>query len=166
MTREKNFSFSGIVEPVNFGQVKFAVFLPHHITLVIPAGRLKARAIINGATFSVSILFRRDKGRFFPLKSRLLRSASLGPGDPATITFTIIPQEKIDVPDERETALTDMDKSKKVWKSVQITGKKFMAGYIDAAKNIDSRLRMAFDQIARSKMKIRQPDSPRRRKNG
>lgn len=162
---EKDYSFSGIVEPVNFGQIKFAVFVPHHITLVLPAGRIKARAIINGVAFSVSILFRRDKGRFFPVSSRLLATARLSPGDPATIMFTIIPRERIELPDANETALSELDKSKKVWRKAQLAGKQFMSGYIDAVKNIDSRLRIAFEQIAKSKMKIRQPDSSRRKRN-
>lgn len=165
MATEKHYSFSGVVELVSFGKIKTAVFVPHHITLALPAGRVKAKGILNGVPFSVSILFRRDKGRFFPLNNRLISAARLNPGDAVEIMFSLIPNQNVELPDERETALSDQDKVRKVWRAKPSTDKTIIEGYIEAVKNIDSRIRGALAQIGKGRMKVRQVQKVRRKKN-
>lgn len=165
MTTEKNYSFSGVVESVAFGKIKTAIFVPHHITLALPAGRVKARGIINGVPFSVSILFRRNRGRFFPLNSRLSTAARLDLGSAAAITFSLIPKERVELPDGRETILTEQDKNRKVLRVKPAAEQTIIARYVEAVKNIDSRVRRAFEQVGKGRMKFRNPNKVRRKRD-
>lgn len=164
MASERSFVFNGIVESIKFKHISAAVFLPHHVTLSIPHGRVKVRGIINGVTFSVSVFYRKEAGRFFPINHALLKAAGLEPGDSVDITFTLIPSGKAEIPPERETVLGEHNKSKKIWRRLSTTAGQVVAGYFTLAKSIDSRLRCSLEKIQRSKVVLKQTYGAKRAK--
>lgn len=163
MSTRKHFTFSGIVESVQFNLVTTAVFLPHHVIIELPKGRVKASGIINGIPFSSSVLYRRDTGRFFSISSALREAANIEPGDAVNVTFRIIEAEKVEVPEERETVLDEDDKAKKVWRMT--SRQDVLASYFHSAKQIDMRMRNAFERVEKAKAQRQQSeDTPSKKK--
>jgi hypothetical protein len=165
MATTRNFEFSGIVESVHFNQITTAVFLPHHIIIELPRGRVKATGIMNGVPFSVSVLYRKDTGRYFPINLALRKAANIEPGDAVNVNFKVIDPEKVDLPAELETVLNEDDKARKIWKTLTISMQRVLADYIESAKRIDMRVRRAVETVQRARKGFLQPQSSRKKKN-
>jgi hypothetical protein len=165
MATRKNFEFSGIVESVQFNKITTAVFLPHHIVIELPRGRLIAKGIMNGVPFSVSLLYRKDTGRYFPINLALRKAANIEQGDAVNVTFKIIDPEKVDMPAELETVLNEDDKARKIWKKLTISMQRVLADYIHSAKQIDMRVRRAVETVQRARKGFLQPQGSRKKKN-
>jgi hypothetical protein len=165
MRQRKSFSFTGIVESVRFNLLTTAVFLPHHIVVDLPRGRVKTTGIINGVPFSSTILYRKDSGRYFPINAALRKAAQIEAGDQVEVTFRVIDMEKVELPDELETVLGEDDKARKIWKQITIGVQKVLAGYVESAKQIDMRLRRALETVQRAKTGTAQAQGTRKKKN-
>jgi hypothetical protein len=166
MATRRNYTFSGIVESVRFNLIHTAVFLPYHVLLDLPRGRVKASGIMNGAPFSLSILYRKDKGKYFPISASLRGAAKIEPGDAVNVSFRVIEMEKVEMPQELETVLNEDDKARQIWKRIPPTLKRVLAGYVESAKKIDVRMRRSLETIHRAKRKELQAQATRRKKNG
>jgi hypothetical protein len=166
MATRRNYAFSGIVESVRFNLIHTAVFLPHHILLDLPRGRVKASGIMNGAPFSLSILYRKDVGKYFPISSSLQSAARIEPGDAVNVTFRIIEMQKVEMPQELETVLNEDDKARQIWKKIPATRQRVLAEYVESAKKIDVRVRRALESIRLAKREKPQTQPSRRKRNG
>jgi hypothetical protein len=166
MATKKVFTFSTIVESVSFNPVTAAVFLPHHVIIDLPKGRLRTNGIINGVPFSLSVLYRKETGRYFPISAALRRSARLEPGDAVNVTFSVINTENVELPLERETVLDEEDKARKIWRKFTISMGRMLADYLINAKQIDMRIRKALEMVRKGRAGTLQPQGTRRRKNG
>jgi hypothetical protein len=165
MVMGKHFTFSGIVESVRFNLTTTAVFLPHHIIADLPRGtRLKAIGIMNGAPFSLSLLYRKDSGKYFPISAALRRAANIEAGDAVNVTFRIIEPEKVELPPTHETVLCEDDKARKIWRKLTIRVQKVLDDYILAARNIDMRMRRALDNVKKARSGTALPHPTRRKK--
>ncbi len=152
MVTEKNFAFSGMLESVRFNQITTAVFIPRDIIVHLPRGPLKTRAIINGIPFSVSILYRKDSGRYFPIRSALRREARIEVGDPVDIKFTLIEPGRIHIPRE-ETTLDEHDKTKKIAGKMVVSLQKALSQYVEVVGRFDARLKRRYELVSRSTAK-------------
>jgi hypothetical protein len=166
MATRKVFTFSTIVESVSFNSVTAAIFLPHHVIIELPKGRLKTNGIVNGVPFSLSVLYRKETGRYFPINAALRKMARVEPRDAVNVTFCVINTEKAELPVERETVLDDEDKARKIWKKFTVSMGKVLADYIVNAKQIDMRIRRAIEMVRKGRSGMLQPHGTRKRKNG
>jgi hypothetical protein len=165
MAAGKIFTFNGVVESVKINLISAAVFLPHHIIIELPKGRLKVSGILNGTPFSLALLYRKELGRYFPISSALRKTANVSPGDSVNITFRIIQTEKVELALPLETVLTEEDKTRKIWKKFSITLQRIVGDYIDSVKRIDMRIRKTIEMIQRSRHNDLQNQPVRKKKN-
>ena len=166
MVMGKHFTFSGIVESVRFNFTTTAVFLPHHIIVDLPRGsRLKAIGIMNGAPFSLSLQYRKDTGKYFPINAALRRAANIEAGDAVNVTFRIIESGKVELPPAHETILNEDDKARRIWRKLTIRVQQVLDDYIAAARNTDMRMRRALDNVKKARSGTSQPHSTRKKRN-
>ena len=162
----KTFTFEAILEEVRFNFITTAVFLPHHIIVELPKGKLRATGLLNGIPFSVSILYRKDTGRYFPISAALRKLVGVEAGDKVTVSFRIIEFEKIDFSLEFDSLPDEKDKLSRVLKRITTSINQALSDYITNAKRIDMRIRKAFEMVKRGKAAVRQPQGARRKKSG
>jgi hypothetical protein len=165
MATRKVFSFSGLVESVRFNPVTTAVFLPHHIVIGLPAGRVKTNGIINGVPFSLSILYRKEVGRYLPLSAALRSAARLEVGDAVNVTFSIIDKDRIEFQENMDTVLDQEDKSRRVWKTLTVAMNRMLPDFVANARMIDMRIRKALEMVQKGRATLPQPDGTRKKKN-
>jgi hypothetical protein len=167
MRQKKNYTFSAILETVKRNRVTAAVFLPHHIIIELPRGRLRVTGIINGEPFSLSIQSRKDGTRFFTIGASLREAARLESGDQVRVSFRILGTKVVDLPDNFESVIA-MESEKRLMKKSARRAKKdgLLSDYADAIRNLDSRVRKAFDIVQRSKSipRAQQPNKKPRNK--
>jgi hypothetical protein len=163
MQEKKNYIFNGILEEVKRNRITAAVFLPHHIIIGLPKGRSRVTGIINGEPFSQSIQSRKDGSRFFTIGAALRKAARLETGDPVSVSFRILGTKSVDLPDNFESVTSEIRRPKK---NVGSKRNGLLSDYADAIRNLDSRVRKAFEIVQRSKSspQTAQPNKKNRNK--
>jgi hypothetical protein len=148
----KRFSFTGLVEEVNFNFITTAIFLPHHIVIELPKGRQRVSGSINGIPFSLAIQYRKDKGRYISVGSSLKKSANIVTGDEVDVVFKIIDSSRVELPEELERVVPADAKGKKIWRSIPSGSQGTLADFISSVQHIDSRMRCAIEIVRKAKL--------------
>jgi hypothetical protein len=165
MQTKKNYTFIAILETVKRNRLTAAVFLPHHIIIDLPKGRLRVTGIINGEPFSLAIQSRKDGSRFFTIGPSLRNSARLVIGGQARVTFRILGTKLIDLPDNFESVAI-MESETRLKKSGHGAKKDgLLSDYADGIRKLDSRVRKAFDIVQRSKAVPREQQPNKKPRN-
>lgn len=159
--QRRKFEFVGVVEEVRFHRMHTAVFLPHHIFTELPKGRHKVSGLMNGVPFSITIQNRKDKGWFLSVNARLRCIANIEPGDPVKVSFHILDNTRVEVPEIFETVPGAEDLKLKRFRAVE---QRNLIQYLEAAKNADTRLRKFVETVQRSKVGEVKPDELSRKK--
>ena len=165
MQGSKTFTFVGKAESVQLNLTTTAVFVPHHINIVLPRGRLKVLGLMNGIPFSTSLQYRKDVGRFFSINKALKHSARIIAGEPVSVSFRLMELDRVEIPEERETALDPNDKLKKILRTSSANLQGILTAYVESAVKIDSRIKRAIETIQKSKSELLQTHSAKRKKN-
>lgn len=165
MQVKTQYTFSGIVEAVRFNQITTAVFLPHHIIIELPKGRVRVSGSLNGAPFSLAILFRKDGSRYFSVGASLRRAANIETGDTVHVAFKILDMHHVELPGPLDKRVDHHDEASKHTRKVKLQSGKVLVNFIQAVKSVDSRLRTSIESIQRSKSASPQPDQHKRNRN-
>jgi hypothetical protein len=165
MEIKTQFSFTGILESVRLNLMTTAVFLPHHIIVELPKGRLRVSGSINGAHFSLAIQHRKDGSRFFSVGASLRKSANIQAGDTVEVTFRILDLERVELPEALEVVLHQDKEVRRVSKSLKAQAVKPLGNYVQAIKTMDIRWKNAIEIVQRSKVGNFVPQQNRKNKN-
>ena len=157
-----DFTFTSILETVHFNVISTAVFLPHHIIVDLPKGRLRVSGLINGAPFSLAIQYRKDGSRYFTVGAALRRAAKIEPGDTVNVSFKVLDLNNVELPEALEFTVRSSIETGKLF---QLPGgsKKILSNYIDQVKNIDSRIRHAVETVQKAKTGLLQRQQNKRK---
>lgn len=145
MPLKNTFYFAATLEKVKINLIRTVIFMPVDVVLQLPKGRLRVNGLMNGAPFSLSIQYRKDGTRYFPVSSMLRRAAKIQPGDVVDITFTIVEPDKVEIPEELET--TALHRNAEASKVQPVSP---LRHYIHAVKQIDSRIRRAIEAVQKA----------------
>jgi hypothetical protein len=163
MQVNNEFSFIAPLEPVKIKHITSAVYLPHHIIIDLPKGRLRVSGTLNGAPFSLAIRHRRDGSRFFTVGASLRKTAGIEPGDQVCVFFRILNLEKVEFPGEFEYALRQESEARKIGRQFSNAGKYEFIHYIEDIKNMDVRMRRSIEKIRRARLTTLQPQQNKKK---
>jgi hypothetical protein len=144
------YTFDSVLEAVKLNQITTAVFLPHHIIIELPKGRLRVSGTINGTPFSLAIQFKKDGSRYIAIGAGLRRTAKIEVGDELHVAFRVLNLKEVDLPRSFETVLKQDDEVKRISRLI-LKDTKLIASFINTAKNLDSRVRKCIEIVQRSK---------------
>ncbi len=165
MQKRSEFSFIAPLETVKLKHITTAVYLPHHIILDLPKGRVRVSGTLNGCPFSQAIQYRRDGSRFFTVGSGLRREARVEPGAQVSVSFRVLNLDRVELPTTLEAVLHQDSEVRKIGKKFSNPVKYEFTDYIHSIKNMDVRLRRSIEGVQRSKISALQPQQNRRNKN-
>jgi hypothetical protein len=167
MHLKTEFSFKAVLESVRFNTITTAVFLPHHVIIDLPKGRSKVTGTINGAPFSLSIQYRKEGARYFAIGSALRKAARIEAGDSVEVTFRILSLQKIDYHEVLETVLHHDAEVRKIGRASfsPVSPHPTLTGFLDAARNMDFRIRKCVEIVQRSKYVSPQPQQKKKNRN-
>jgi hypothetical protein len=164
MQMKTTFTFTSILESVNFNSISTAVFLPHHIIVELPKGKIRVSGIINGAPFSLAIQYRKDGSRYFSVGAPLRKAAKIQAGDKVNVSFRILDLQNVELPESFEYLSREGTSANTILPLSDGT-KKFLATYIAEVKNIDSRIRRAVETVKKGKAAVMQAQQNKKNRN-
>lgn len=165
MQVKNEFSFVAPLETVKLKHVTTAVYLPHHVIIDLPKGRLRVSGTINGFPFSLAIQYRRDGSRFFTVGSGLRRDAGIVAGDHVNVSFKILSLKNVEVPSPLDSAINQESEVRKIGRKFSKNVKYDFMNYIHDVKNMDVRIRRSIEKIQRGKIAAPQPQQNRKNRN-
>ena len=114
-------------------------------------GRVRTKGTINKTPFALAIQHKKDGSRFFMVSAQLRREAKIGSGDAVKVRFWIVDPDEVDVPEELQAVLDQDREAMKTWKSFTPAWQRGLAHYVNAVKNIDSRIKRAIEIMEKAK---------------
>jgi hypothetical protein len=150
MNSKINYTFSGVLQAVDISFIKTVVFIPRDIIVALPKGRKKVTGLMNGAPFSLSVLYRKDGTQFFAVSRSLQEAAAIKPGDPVKVVFSLL-DTRHELSAQFETRLSNDDDAGRVWNGFTAGLQNGLTHYVDTVKKLDSRIRKSFEWVERSK---------------
>lgn len=163
--QKREFSFVAPLETVKLKHTTTAVYLPHHIIVDLPKGRVRVSGTLNGFPFSQAIQYRKDGSRFFTVGSGLRNEARIEPGDQVNVSFKVLNLHQVELPSTLEAVLHQDNEVKKIEKKFADPVKYEFTDYIHAIKNMDVRLRRSIERVQRGRISVMQPQQNRKNKN-
>jgi hypothetical protein len=153
MQPKKIFTFSAVVESVQFNLTTTAVFLPHQINIDLPPskGPQRVMGLINGVPFSITLQFRKDQGRYFSISNALRTAAKISAGDTVDVCFRLIDAERADIPEPNDTRPEFGDKMNKICRVSPDGRTQMLQSFMRTAGMIDQRVRNAIKVVESSK---------------
>lgn len=165
MQMKKQFSFTSLLESVRLNLLTTAVYLPHHIIIELPKGRLRVSGTINGSPFSLAIQYRRDGSRYFTVGSALRKAANIDAGDTVHVSFKVLNLNVVELPDALEVVVHQDNEVKKIGRTFSKPAKETLSDYVSAIKNMDVRMKRSIEKVQRSKIGALQPQPNKKNKN-
>jgi hypothetical protein len=165
MRAKKKFTFTGTVESVSFNLTTTAVFIPHYISIDLPGRTPRIMGLINGAPFSITVQYRKEFGKYFSVSNELLSAAGVKTGDIVHVSFRIIEADTVEIPEELETVLSDDERIRRSWSSYRGKLQRAVAGYLDAARKIDIRMKKALQILQKAKAGTLQQQVTKKKRN-
>ena len=150
MQETRIYTFDSVLEAVKLNQITTAVFLPHHIIIEIPKGRIRVSGTINGTPFSLAVQFKRDGSRYIAVGAALRKTARIDVGDKLRIAFRVLNLKEVDPQRTFENVLKQDDEVKRISR-ISAKDTKLITSYVNTAKNLDSRVRKCIEIVQRSK---------------
>jgi hypothetical protein len=165
MNKKINYTFSGVLQAVEFSFIKTVVFIPGEIIVALPRGRKKVTGLMNGAPFSLSVQHRKNGTQFFAVSRSLREAAAIKPGDPVKVIFSLLTSGN-EFSTELETRLANDDDAGRVWNGFTAGLQNGLKHYANTVTKLDSRIRKSFEWVQRSRASsIAKPVKRRKTKN-
>jgi len=152
MAKEKVYTFETRLKRVHDSHVDTIIVVPDKIIKSLPVeGRVRTKGTFNKTPFALAIQFKKDGTRYFSFSASLRRKARLGSGDPVKVRFWIVDPDEVDVPEELQAVLGQDLEAMKAWKSFTPGLQRGLAHYVNAVKNVDSRIKRALEIMEKAK---------------
>ena len=161
---KNEFSFIAPLETVKLKHVTTAIYLPHHVIIDLPRGRLRVSGTLNGAPFSLAIRYGKEGSRFFTVGSALRKEARVAPGDQANVSFKVLNMKNVEVPVLLESVLVQDSEARKIGRRFSANVSYEFVDYIHDVKNMDVRMRRSIEKVQRARITNPTPH-PNKKKN-
>ena len=148
---KNNFSFTAPLAPIEGNYVEHGIFLPADLIEKLPKKLLRAKGTINDFPFALAIQYRKNGMRFIMTSKALVKAANLRVGLLASVTFTLVDADVIEMPEELEAVLAQDEHAKEIWDTFTLGRKRGLAYYVNSAKSIDSRIKRALEIVEKAK---------------
>jgi hypothetical protein len=136
------FEFEGLVERREVGKYFYTVvFLPSDIVAQLPfdqSARLRMRGEIND--HPIEAAWQPAKGRYYVMLSKaLVKEAELETGSRATVRFSVVDQNVVDVPADIQHIIDNNTKFGENWLGLSAGKQRGFMHWIDEAKTTQTR---------------------------
>lgn len=154
-----DFDFTTRLEPLEKA-AHTGLYLPADIVAVLPAGRVRARGVLNGTTaFNLAVQNERSGGRYFMVGGPLRREAKIKTGSEVRVQFSWTDPELLELPEEFAAALEQDAEARALFETFTTGKKRGLMNYVTSVKNTDSRIKRSLELLY--KIKTRQLYSDR-----
>jgi hypothetical protein len=150
---EKSFRFTAPLEVIRGTLKSTVIFVPEAILEKLPKGRIRTEGTMNGTPFALAIQYKKDGSRYLVVGSILRRAAKLKEGDSVQVIFRLTDPNKLVIPEELEAVLAQDAEATEIWNTFTQGYQRSLVYYITSVKNIDSRIKRAFEIVEKSKMR-------------
>ncbi len=152
MAKEKVYTFDTRLKTVHGSFTHTIIVVPDKIISSLPIkGRVRTKGMINKTPFALAIQHKKDGSRYFMVSGQLRREAKIGSGDPVKVRFWLVDPDRVDIPEELQAVLDQDVEALKRWKTFTPGLQRGLAHYVNAVKNVDSRIKRAMEIMEKAK---------------
>ena len=143
MAKKLNFSFETRLTEYKDMLVAAVVEIPKEVLTKLPAGRVRVEGKLNQVPFNLAVQNKKNGLRYLSVSLAMRRAAKIKPGDKIKVSFTVVDNDKLDLPEEMQAVLAQDDEGAKKWKRLTVGLQRSLVHYINSSKNIDVRIERA-----------------------
>lgn len=151
MAKKQNFSFEVRLTEYKDMLVSTVVEIPKDILAKLPTGRVRVEGKLNAVPFNLAVQNKKNGPRYLSISQAMRKTAKVKPGDKVKVSFTIVDNDKLDLPEEMEAVLTQDDVGAKKWNKLTVGLQRSLVHYINSSKNVDVRIERALFLINKVK---------------
>ena len=152
MAVNKKYNFETRLKLIQGSFAHTILVVPEEIIDSLPIkGRVRTKGTMNKTAFSLAIQYKKDGTRFLMVSAQLRRSAKIRAGDKVKVCFWLVDPDKVDVPEELQAVLDQDDEAMRMWTSFTPGIQRGLSHYVNSVKNVDSRIKRAFEIVEKSK---------------
>lgn len=151
MAKKRNFLFDARLTEHKDMLVSTVVELPKDVLAKLPAGRVRVEGKLNHVPFNLAVQSKKNGPKYLSVSKAMCRTAGVKAGDNVKVSFTIVDNDKLDLPEEMAAVLAQDDEGAKKWKRLTVGLQRSLVHYINSSKNIDVRIERALYLIDKVK---------------
>lgn len=131
--------------------VSTVVEIPKDVLVKLPTGRVRVEGKFNQVPFNLAVQSKKGGIRYLSVSQAVRRAAKVKPGDKVKVSFAVVDNDKLDLPEEMQAVLEQDDEGAKKWKRLTVGLQRSLVHYINSSKNIDVRIERALFLINKVK---------------
>lgn len=151
MAKKQNFSFETRLTEYKDMLVSAVVEIPKDVLVKLPAGRVRVEGKLNQVPFNLAVQNKKNGPRYLSVSLAMRKSAKIKPGDKVKVSFSLVDNHKLELPEEMEAVLAQDDEGAKKWKRLTVGLQRSLVHYINSSKNVDVRIERALFLINKVK---------------
>lgn len=154
----KTYSFKTTLIRIDHALMKYILIIPQEILTRLPGkSRIRVNGTINKAPFTLSILSLKDGRKYFAASTDLRKRAGLTAGSEAFISFHLIDENIIEIPEAFKEALLQDEEGAAIFTNLMPGLQRSLMHYIISAKGIDTQIRRSLyllEKIKRGELEV------------
>ncbi|RYE93807.1 MAG: DUF1905 domain-containing protein [Myxococcales bacterium] len=147
------YTFTAPLEAEQLGNAQFVfIHLPDHLQ-ALPAfaapGRRRMKGTVAGVPVHRAWQPTREGRRYLMLSAAICQQAGLSPGDPVTVSFSLVDDDHVEVPAELREALRQEPAWRRRWAAQTPGRQRGIAHHVDSARSPETRAARAVEALER-----------------
>jgi len=151
MAKKQSFSFETRLVEYKDMLVSAVVEIPTDVLVKLPAGRVRVEGKFNQVPFNLAVQSKKNGVKYLSVSLAMRRAARVKPGDNVKVSFAVVDNDKLDLPEEMQAVLEQDEEGAKKWKRLTVGLQRSLVHYINSSKNIDVRIERALFLINKVK---------------
>lgn len=151
MAKKQSFSFETRLVEYKDMLVSTVVEIPKDVLVKLPTGRVRVEGKFNHVPFNLAIQSKKNGPKYLSVSLAVRRAVKIKPGDKVNVSFTVVDNDKLDLPEEMMAVLEQDDEGAKKWNRLTVGLQRSLVHYINSSRNIDVRIERALFLINKVK---------------
>jgi uncharacterized protein YdeI (YjbR/CyaY-like superfamily) len=148
----ETFKFEARLTRIDALFMQYILVLPDEVLERIDKkGRIRVKGTMNGAPFALAIQNLKTGERYFSVSAPLRKAAKIQLSVPVQVVFELVDENQLDVPEELLAVLEEDPEGKAAFEQLTTGYKRSLIHYITSVKNVDSRIKRAFELVQKAK---------------
>lgn len=145
MEAKKEYSFRACLSRIDKIFMNYMVIVPDVIVKEINQKRIRTKGFINGIEFSLAIQHIKNGAYYFSINNDLRKKAKLSEGSEALITFIVVENDVVEIPEEFLEVLSQDEMAMQMFNDFTKGKQRSLCIYVQGAKSVDSRIKRSIE---------------------